>query len=52
MSLRHFAIQSNRLVHGDRWAFDREFKRHVAAGFSDGTAFALAAASVFGRFVG
>jgi len=52
MSLRRFAIQSNRLVHGGRWTFDREFKRHVKAGFSDSTAFALAAASVFGRFVG
>ena len=51
MSLRRFVIQSNREVHGLRYAFDREYAALRKAGWSDRAAFAFAASSVFNRFV-
>ena len=48
----NFIHRSNRNTHGARWAFDREYQRQLKAGWSDNTAFALAAAFVFNRYLG
>lgn len=51
MSNQAFRIQSNRAVHGVKFAFDQEFKRLRKTGCSENHAFAIAAQLVFGRFV-
>lgn len=48
----NFVHRSNRDTHGARWAFDREYNRQLAAGWTERTAFARAAAFVFNRYIG
>jgi hypothetical protein len=51
MSTLAFRVTSNIAVHGHKFAFDHEYARAKRAGYTDKTAFYVAASRVFKRVV-